>query len=939
MPSEAVDSRPWTWNDTEAAQHPAEIPHVSRLRNLETCRTGEGVEGNTAVSSGQQDACDDLLRRQRAVEALIHQKDAALRGALQRLPLLLPVEAAEVDGSVAADLTESARGRLLRLVEQDACAALDDVQKASQESVHQIRHHIQRVTSEHSARAEHLLSRMTSADAGSARKDGLVRGPEEGAAIGLEAQWRMLEEDRQRSVTALEVLQANQQRLAVQTEALAQSRDRLLLEAEWRVKQRTRRTQTPTGDAAAEPSTSSNVAADCGDQNPQVTEDTVPADQSLPQPCAESTLDPCPDSGDVAPVGAREPRTSSTEDQSEAATRLQARWRGILARRTWPTRRSTLDDARCKRRQRVLAATAIQAAWRMRRAGLSLQLRHSAAVRIQASYRGRLGRAAWSAAHELHRACFAARLVQVWWRALQARPSWTTPDRSQPTPPLVGIPAAANDSSSPLCISEPEARPDVQEKAESSQQIAREQAVLCTREEVARATLEEGWRREVQQIRKIATGAQVAAESRHTERLLRVRAASRKLLSEEAHTRLVVRGAEAWAWFRLSCGTVDEEHAAWRALCIHHEDKARHRLQMAIQRSLSEIAEADADLRRCQKREGAATRLQACFRGHQDRKCATSLRQETERAVTQAAQHCSREDAAARAIQRRWRGAVARGRLLVQMVAAIRIQAVSRGWLTRCNVIRQRRIKELLAHHAHHHSAILRIQSWWRGCSARRRFKTERVYLEICRARRTLRHTIRLLGHSPKATPVLLPAVKSPARRPHRPAALSSPPIRRAPLPPVLQHTFPGARPHHDTPVASVQASPGPTPGFVAIYGAAHGHPKLFLGPLRHRAGRPPNSKSPNHHRYLRSKPTWAAERRGGETPSPTPAALLGDVDQHRRPVDALSRRLATQLDVQVDTLIQAQLSAAQDMLRHSGFLPPIVAGSVRAVVALQPRR
>eukprot|EP00669_Euglena_mutabilis_P002940 TRINITY_DN1373_c0_g1_i1.p1 TRINITY_DN1373_c0_g1~~TRINITY_DN1373_c0_g1_i1.p1 ORF type:complete len:358 (+),score=26.50 TRINITY_DN1373_c0_g1_i1:423-1496(+) len=357
---------------------------------------------------------------------------------------------------------------------------------------------------------------------------------------------------------------------------------------------------------------------------------------------------------------------------------------------------------------------------------------------------------------------------------------------------------------------------------------------------------------------------------------------------------------------------------------------------MAIRRSLIEIAEADADLRRCQKREGAATRLQACFRGHQDRKCASSRRQETERAVTQAAQHCSREDAAARAIQRRWRGAVARGRLLVQMVAAIRIQAVFRGWLTRCNVIWQRRIKELLAHHAHHRSAILRIQSWWRGCSARRRFKTERVYLEICRARRTLRHTIRLLGYSPKATPVLLPVVKSPARRPHRPAALSSPPIRRAPLPPVLQHTFPGARPHHDTPVASVQASPGPTPGFAAIYGAAHGHPKPFLGPLRHRAGRPPNSKSPDHHR---SKPTWAAERRGGETPSPTPAALLGDVDQHRRRVDALSRRLATQLDVQVDTLIQAQLSAAQDMLRHSGFLPPIVAGSVRASAALQPLR
>jgi hypothetical protein len=146
---------------------------------------------------------------------------------------------------------------------------------------------------------------------------------------------------------------------------------------------------------------------------------------------------------------------------------------------------------------------------------------------------------------------------------------------------------------------------------------------------------------------------------------------------------------------------------------------------------------AHAYLRVALGQAASATKIQAAWRGMQGREKAGYTRADKKAR--------DRQRAAATQIQRVWRGFSARNVLRRRVAAAIRIQAGVRGMCARA-LFRRLVNDKVTAFYRNREAQVVKIQAWWRGWITREWFKANRVYLEIARARRTVRKTLTLLG-------------------------------------------------------------------------------------------------------------------------------------------------------------------------------------------------
>eukprot|EP01006_Ploeotia_vitrea_P054733 TRINITY_DN67919_c8_g1_i1.p1 TRINITY_DN67919_c8_g1~~TRINITY_DN67919_c8_g1_i1.p1 ORF type:complete len:824 (-),score=163.78 TRINITY_DN67919_c8_g1_i1:32-2176(-) len=274
---------------------------------------------------------------------------------------------------------------------------------------------------------------------------------------------------------------------------------------------------------------------------------------------------------------------------------------------------------------------------------------------------------------------------------------------------------------------------------------------------------------------KKAKKAKKAEDEHKRLQLEKARLEQEKKALEDAKVRVAVEGIEAREEAKRSVIREAEEEAFQKMKALEQfEREQRQNEEMDAASKIQRVYRGRqgrkvADKKREEmvaKRNQAATKIQAVWRGHAARRYSPELEEQRvvnrrNRAATkiQAAYRGSRTRAevkkmrgerakthqAAAKIQAMYRGVAARERIGRQISAAVLIQAVQRGHSARQFVKRLREAKKMAAY-AKHMDKIILIQKAWRGFVTREWFKANRVYLEIARARRTVRKTLTLLG-------------------------------------------------------------------------------------------------------------------------------------------------------------------------------------------------
>ncbi|KAF8065931.1 Aspm [Scenedesmus sp. PABB004] len=377
------------------------------------------------------------------------------------------------------------------------------------------------------------------------------------------------------------------------------------------------------------------------------------------------------------------------QEKREAATALQAAWRGRTAR-------AELLAARG-------AAVVLQAAWRGRQARLRLRQQRAAALALQAAWRGRALR------QQHRRVCEAGLALQAAWQGFKVRQAVRQShafatflqaccrcrrDRAAflaARRAAVALQAAARGAAARRRLQQLQAaRRALQEQRAAATAIAaawRGRAARRTfaRQRSAALTIQAAWRGAAARggVRRQAAAATTIAAAWRA-RAARVRLA--QLRAAAVRLQALVRMRQAQAALQRQRAAAVALQAAWRARDARAQ-LAAHRAAATIQAHWRRHM-AQRELRRAVR---AATVIQSCWRCH----------------VWSAAR--ADATAAAVALQAAARGRAARTAYARQRGAAVALQAATRGWLARRELGRQR-------------DAAVAIQAAWRRHAARQRF-------------------------------------------------------------------------------------------------------------------------------------------------------------------------------------------------------------------------